>query len=208
MMHYIENLQPNDHAALFYRNRTEQFEAAIPYIQVGLARNERCLYIASDNPVRIVIDALEAAGVDVDREMCQGRLTVASQAETYLKYGVFEPDKMIEGLIAEVERSVAQGYKTFRATGELAWALALPSSLMRLHEYEAKLDLRFPNGFMGLCQYNETSFRPEIISQMMRVHPKIVTRGRIIKNPFYVPYAKSLQVAMRRVGVAELMAVA
>lgn len=208
MDHYIEDLQANDHAALFYRNRAEQFAAAIPYIKTGLERNERCLYIASDNPVRTVIEALETAGIDVERETRDGRLTVASQAETYLKHGVFEPQAMIDGLTAEVERTLTLGFKTFRATGELAWAVSLPSALMRLHEYEAKLDSIFPEAFIGLCQYNETSFRPDIISQMLRVHPKIVTRGRLVKNPFYVPRGKSLESRFPHVDVTDLLAVA
>jgi DcmR-like sensory protein len=208
MRHFIEDLRPNDHAALVYRNRAEQFAAAIPYIQVGLKRNERCLYIASENPVRLVLDAMEAEGIDVDRETRNGRLTVASPAETYLKHGIFEPDAMIEGLTAEVKRALSDGFKTFRATGELFWALALPSALMILHEYESMLDTRFPNAFIGLCQYNETCFHPDIISQMLRVHPKVVTRGRVYNNPYYVPHGKSLNQRLSQVDMSALIAAA
>ncbi len=204
MREAIELLGPNDHTALFYRNRSEQFAAAIPYIQCGLQRNERCLYIASDNPVRTVIEALEADGVDVDREIARGRLSVVTPAESYLKHGVFEPEEMISGLISEVKRSLADGYRGFRATGELAWAIHLPSALLRLHEYEALLDLHFPDRFVGLCQYNETNFNSEIISQMLRVHPKVVARGRLMQNPFYVPCAESLKRSMSIVSITDL----
>ena len=205
MSHFVEELQPTDHAALFYRNRAEQFEVCIPYIRIGLERNERCLYIASDNPVRTVIEAMEAEGIDVDREIKQGRLIVATPAETYLRCGVFEPDAMINGLIGEVKRAQADGYRTFRATGELYWALHLPSALKRLHEYEALLDVRFPHEFIGLCQYNETSFHPEILSQMLRVHPKVIARGQLFENPYYIPKDRSLNEAFEIVGIDEII---
>lgn len=208
MRQLIEQLGPNDHTALFYRSRSEQFAAAIPYIQIGLERNERCLYIAADNPIRSVIDALEADGVDVDREIATGRLTVATPTETYLKHGIFEPDLMIEGLTSEVKRAMADGYKAFRATGELMWAVNLPSALLRLHEYEALLDLRFPDRFIGLCQYNETSFNPEIISQMLRVHPKVIARNRLIQNPYYISNAQSLTKSFAPVNIEDLDLVA
>jgi chemotaxis family two-component system sensor kinase Cph1 len=204
MRHFIEQIQSNDHVALIYRNRVEQFAAAIPYIRVGLERNERCLYIASDNPVRTVIEAMEADGIDVDREVHKGRLTIATPAETYTKHGVFEPEAMIEGLTAEVKRALADGFKTFRATGELFWALSLPSALLRLHEYEALLDLRYPNAFIGLCQYNEAAFRPEIISQMLRVHPKVIARGKLFRNPHYVSHGRSMTQSLIQVGIDDL----
>jgi hypothetical protein len=55
----VEQLRTGDHAALFYRSRAEQFSVALPYIQIGLACNERCLYIAGDNSIRIVSEAMK-----------------------------------------------------------------------------------------------------------------------------------------------------
>jgi two-component system, chemotaxis family, sensor kinase Cph1 len=182
----MEQLQPGDHAALFYRNRTEQFAAALAYIQVGLARNERCLYIAGDNSKSIVVEAMEEAGIDVAQAIVEGRLTVATPEQTYLRHGVFEPEKMVEGLRQEVSFSLDQGFSAFRGTGELGWAAALPSALLRLYEYEQLFDKNLASSFVALCQYHERLFLPEVISQMLRIHPKVVARGQLLTNPFYV----------------------
>ncbi len=186
MREIIEQLRPGDHTALFYRNRTEQFAAAIPYIQIGLARNERCLYIAGDNSVPMVVAAMEAAGIDVAGAQREGRLTVATPDQTYLKHGVFEPEKMVEGLMQEIELTLSQGYSVFRGTGELGWASSLPSALLRLYEYEERLDSKLSSCFIALCQYNETLFSAQLLGQMLRVHPKVLTRGQLIENPFYL----------------------
>jgi hypothetical protein len=183
----LEQLQAGDHAALFYRSRAEQFSVAVPYIQIGLARNERCLYIAGDNSIRMVIDAMEAGGIDVLRAQTEGRLTIATPEQTYLKHGLFEPEKMVEGLKQEIELSLRQGFSAFRGTGELGWASSLPSALLRLYEYETIFDAELHPSFVALCQYSEGLFREDILARMLCVHPKVITRGRLYRNPHYLP---------------------
>ena len=186
MREVMEQLRPGDHAVLFYRNRAEQFAAAIPYIQIGLERNERCLYIAGDNSIPVVIAAMEKAGIDVLSAERTGCLIVATPEQTYLKHGLFEPAKMVEGLSEEIQRALKDGFGAFRGTGELGWAAALPSALMRLYEYEQLFDAALAPSFVALCQYNETLFPARTIAQMVRIHPKIVARGRILENPHYI----------------------
>ena len=62
----------------------------------------------------------------------------------------------------------------------------MPSALLRLYEYEMEFDSNLSPSFVALCQYDETLFSPELISQMLRIHPKVVTRGKLLENPFYV----------------------
>jgi chemotaxis family two-component system sensor kinase Cph1 len=200
----MQELRPGDHAALFYRNRIEQFATVIPYIQIGLERNERCLYIAGDNSVGLVINAMEAAGIDYDREQRNGRLIVATPDQTYLRHGIFEPQRMVDGLKEEVELSLRKGFSAFRGTGELSWATTLPSVLVRLYEYEQCLDANLAPAFVALCQYNETLFDSGIIAQMMRIHPKIVARGKLRENSFYLGPRQSLE-KYPAVRVDELM---
>ena len=200
-----EQLQPGDHAALFYRTRNEQLAAAIPYIRAGLERNERCLYIAGDTSPGYVIDAMEAGGIDVMRAQREGKLTVATPQQTYLRYGIFEPQKMIEELKREVEAAIDDGFSAYRGTGELGWAASLPSALLRLYEYEALFDANLAPAFVALCQYDETLFSPELISQMVRLHPKVVARGRLVENPFYVGPREDLT-KLPIVSVAEVAA--
>lgn len=185
MFRLIEKLRAGDHVALFYRSRAEQFSAVVPYIAIGLERKERCLYIADDNSVAMVLQQLEKAGVDVRGAERSGALRVTTKRETYLRDGIFEPEKMIAALRAEVTTSLRQGYRAFRATGEMTWALTLPSTLSRLTEYEAELHAQFPAEFIGLCQYNETSFPEQIITDMIEIHPKVIARGQLLENRFY-----------------------
>ena len=182
----MTQLNPGDHAALFFRTRNEQLQAVIPYIKTGLSRNERCLYIAKDTSPGFVLDALQAAGVDTAAAVRAGQLTVASPDSTYLQYGVFDPEKTVDGLKREVQTALDDGYSGFRGTGELGWAAAMPSALLRLYDYELLLHQTFSPHFTALCQYDETLFGPQLVAKMLRIHLKVVARGRLFDNPFYL----------------------
>ena len=186
MREILSQIRPGDHAALFYRNRAEQFEVVVPFIQLGLERNERCLYIADENSLPMVINAFEKGGINVTRAQKEGRLTVAIPEQTYLRYGIFEPERMIEDLKHEVAKALADGFTAFRGAGELGWAASLPAALVRLYEYETIFDANFSPSFVALCQYSETLFTRSTIAQMLRIHPKVVARQQLCTNSYYI----------------------
>jgi two-component system, chemotaxis family, sensor kinase Cph1 len=192
MIGSIESLRPGSHGILLYRDRVEQFASMVSYIRIGLARNERCLYVAGDNPVRMVIEALEQGGIDVVDAERRGQLTIASHRETYLKCGLFEPRQMAEDLQEEIRKSLRDGFTAFRGTGEMGWAAAVPPALLRLYEYEALIDRAMSGHFIALCQYNEKLFSPALISRMLRIHSTVVARGSVVSNPHYVGPEKFL----------------
>ena len=177
---------------LLYRNREEQFAAIVPYIEEGLARNERCLYIAGDNPIRLVIEALEHGGIDVLGTEKSGQLTIASYRETYLNGGVFEPAQVADGLTEEIAKSLRNGFCGMRGSGEMGWAASRSDALLHLYEYEALIEERMNQYFTALCQYNENVFDGELISRMFRIHPTVFARGSVFDNRFYVGPQKFL----------------
>lgn len=187
MYQIMENLRAGDHAALFYRSRAEQFAVIVPFIAIGLKRGERCLYVAEDNSLAMVINELEKGGVDVVRAQKAGALTIATKHETYLRHGIFEPARMTADLAHEVNESLRLGYSAFRAAGEMTWALPLPSALAQLSDYEIRLHAEFPGKFVGLCQYDERGFSERTIADMIRIHPVVIARGKLLQNRFHQP---------------------
>lgn len=186
----IEQLKLGDHVAFFFKTNEERLSHAIPYIIHGLHRNERCLYIADENTVFDVLIRFRNAGVDVSAAQRRGALNVLTKRETYLRHGIFEPEKMIADIHTEVKYSLEHAFSGFRASGEMSWALDLPSALARLIEYEVKLQKLWPAEFGGLCQYNETLFSPELVEKMISLHSVIVRGGKIIRRD--APEAESI----------------
>jgi hypothetical protein len=149
-----------DHVCLIYDDPEDQLAAATAFVAVGLARQERCLYIADDRTTAEVIDAMIAAGIDVGRRLEAGSVEFLTKRESYLRRGHFDPSDMLVFLQEAAERALKAGYTGLRATGEMTWALGAERGCERLIEYEVQLDdcLRDSRA-VALCQYNERRCR-------------------------------------------------
>jgi hypothetical protein len=179
----IDEIELGDHAALFYRTEEEQLSIVIPFIAIGLERNEQCLFIAEDHTPSEIYRKLEEFGVDVPKARENGSLNVVTKHETYLRHGAFQPDKMIVDLCNAVQGAVDAGFTGLRAAGELSWALDLPSALAQMVKYEEALEEHFHSKFAALCQYDESRYPVSIIVQMKRLHPIVVCGGELVRNP-------------------------
>ncbi|MBI2925516.1 MAG: MEDS domain-containing protein [Verrucomicrobia bacterium] len=188
LVEVLGRLGAHDHLCLIYETQAEQFAAVIPFMRLGLARGEQCLYIADDNTASAVLDAMRAGGINVDAAVASGALTVATKRETYLKHGYFDPDAMIRLLTEATRAAKAAGFSALRATGEMTWMLGGDPGAERLMEYEAKLNYFFPHhDALAICQYNRSRFSNELILDVIRTHPMVIYGGTVGRNFYYVP---------------------
>jgi hypothetical protein len=169
-----------DHIGFFHRSRADQFSVIAPFVAEGLAANQRCLYVAQDNSVPMVLQRLNEAGVPATEAVRSGSLKLLTSRETFLRHGIFQMDRMVEYLREEVEAALHDGFAGLRASGEMTWALDTPAALEQRAEYECKLHAQFPQN--GLCQYDECRFAPSTLSDMLHLHPWVLTRGQLVKN--------------------------
>lgn len=188
----LEQASPHDHLCLIYETPEEQLAAAVSFIRIGLDRGERCIYILDESTPDAVLGAMRREGIDVDAAIQSGALILSSKEESYLKKGYFDPDEMIAFLEEAIREAEKAGFSALRATGEMTWALGGEAGTERLIEYEAKLNRFFPkNNLVGICQYNRKRFRPELLIDVIRTHPKVISGGLVCQNLHYVPPAES-----------------
>ena len=178
-----EELGLGDHAAFFFRTNPERLAFVIPYMIRGLRNNERCVYIADENTVPHILAEFKWAGIDIGQATSSGALSVVTKHDTYLRYGIFEPDKMIADLDRDVRFALQNGFYGLRVTGEMSWALDLPSALSRLCEYEQELRRHWPRQLGGLCQYNETLFPANLVEKMAGCHSVVSRDGIVVRHP-------------------------
>lgn len=177
-----EQLGLGDHAAFFFTTNEERLAFVIPYIIRGLRNFERCIYITDENTVPDILAKFAEAGVDVGSATANGALSVVTKHDSYLRHGAFEPERMIEDLDREVRLSLQSGFSGLRVTGEMSWALDLPSALVRLCEYEENLRRHWPSQLAGLCQYNEMLFPGDLVKKMTSCHGVFVRGGKIFRH--------------------------
>jgi signal transduction histidine kinase len=197
----------HDHICLIYESQGEQLAMPVPSIRMGLERGEKCIFIAPEKTLRDVNEALHAIGIDVDEAMNSGRLAVASQEDTYLRNGHFEPDRMIRFLVDSLEPAIASGFSGLRVVGEMTWALGGDLGTGQLIEYEAKLNHFVHDHPVAVtCQYDRNRFSPEVILNVIRTHPIVIYGNFVCSNPYYVPPEEFLAPNHAEMEVKRLLA--
>src|SRR6202140_578748 len=197
----------HDHICLIYESQEEQLAMPVPSIRMGLDRGEKCIFIAPEKTVGDVSEALHAIGIDVDEAVNSGRLAVASQEDTYLRNGHFEPDKMIRFLADALEPAIASGFSGLRVVGEMTWALGGDPGTGPLIEYEAKLNYFVRDNPVAVtCQYDRNRFSPEVILNVIRTHPIVIYGNFVCSNPYYVPPEEFLAPNHAEMEVKRLLA--
>jgi signal transduction histidine kinase len=184
----LEQLGPHDHQSLIYESPEDRFAVAVPFIQIGLNRGEKCIWIADDGMEVVVRDAMHAHGIDVERAVATNSLVLARKEDAFLKHGAFDPDRMPRFWADATAEAARQGFSALRATGETEWLLSGPPGHERWHEYESQLThvLASLNSF-ALCQYNRQQLPPEFILNVIRTHPTVIYRGVVCRNMYHVP---------------------
>jgi two-component system, chemotaxis family, sensor kinase Cph1 len=177
-----QQLGLGDHVAFFFKSNAERLAFVIPYIVSGLENHERCVYIAHQNATSDILAHLRNAGVDTDAAAATGALSVVTKDHGYLRHGIFEPEKMIADLDRDVRSALGDGFSGLRVTGEMSWAMDLPSALTRVCEYEEQLRRRWPVQLGGLCQYDESLFPADVVERMAACHWVVVRDGNIIRH--------------------------
>jgi MEDS: MEthanogen/methylotroph, DcmR Sensory domain len=179
--------QQGDHVCTLFRSREEQLSAAIEYIQQGLNRNERCLYVCSEQTPDEFRAALATAGIDVAREEAKGALILLTKESGHLEGGSFSPSHMISMLRNAVENALKDGFQGLCAAGDMTWLLDDAPGSEQLAEYEALLNHFYRNNrALGLCQYNRRRLPAAALDHGLATHPTIRIAGPILlTNPFY-----------------------
>ena len=188
LLYALERLAVHDHLCLIYETQEEQLATAIPFIKLGLERGEYCLYITNENSTQDIIDSLNLIGLDAERFLKSGSLSITTPQETYLKQGSFDPDWMIEFLRQKIVKAKADGFSALRLTAEMTWALQNIPGSNRLMEYEAKLNALLPRyDCLAICQYHRTRFNSVTLTDALYTHPFIIKGGVLAHNHYYVP---------------------
>jgi hypothetical protein len=179
--------QQGDHVCTLFSSPEEQLSAAIEYIQQGLARQERCLYVCGEQTPAQFRAELAKAGIDVAKEEARGALILLTKESGHLKGGSFSPSRMISMLKTAVEDALEDGFQGLCAAGDMTWLLDEAPGSEQIAEYEALLNHFYRNNrALGLCQYNRRCLPAAILDHGIATHPTVRIAGPILlTNPFY-----------------------
>jgi hypothetical protein len=180
----IGQLHAGDHCCAIYHTEKEYDALSCEFVQQGVERGEKILYLAVLHSVEYLQKKLEAYGIDVEGLLAKGQLSIVTAQDTYLREATFDPDKMIEDVLKPaVAQALAEGYPALRATGEMTWVLTGHPGSERLIEYESKLnDFYGSHRAFGLCQYKRAQFDSEVLIDVLHTHSRALVGTRICDN--------------------------
>jgi PAS domain S-box-containing protein len=184
----LKQLRPGDHLCHLYASEDEHRAVLTPFLQHGLERGERVLYVADFHTPSEILKYLRDAGLDVGAYQARDQLRLLTPAEAYVRDGTFDPLRMIALLEQETDQARRDGYTALRVTGEMTWALrGLPGS-DRLIEYEIALDRFFAtHAALAICQYDRRRFSPDMLLRVIEVHPIVIVGAEVCDNFYFVP---------------------
>ena len=179
--------QQGDHICTIYASPEEQLQAAVEYIQAGLGRGERCLYVCGEHTPEQLRTALQTAGINVKEEEDRGALSLVTKGEAHLKDGHFNARNMISFLHQSVKEALDSGFTGLSAAGDMSWVSDGAPGTEQIVEYESCLNEFYANHrALGLCQYNRKSVPPQFLDHCIATHRFVRIEGAIaLENPFY-----------------------
>lgn len=181
------------HICYIYKDDEERREVIAKFVESGLLGGELVGYFVDAISPEDMRDHLASLGISLAPDAKQEQLAISDAVKTYCCDGCFEPATMLEKMGEFYLRSQTEGYSGARATGEMAWALrGIPGS-EKLIEYESRLNLLVEQHPITLiCQYDANRFDGATIYDVLNVHPMMIVRGQVVRNPYYLPPAEFL----------------
>ena len=168
----VKEIGLHEHDMLVYSGRDEKHQILFAYLEAGLERGERALYITGEETPQRIRDAMDEFGLDVEHLEATFSLVIRSHEGFYLFDG--EPDVPLTlKLLGEVAADAnAMGFRGTIGAGEMACWFD-DTFIDELVEYEKALEPRIRVPLTALCAYNAEALEnlsPNTLQDLFLAH--------------------------------------
>ncbi|HEY3381206.1 MAG TPA: MEDS domain-containing protein [Vicinamibacterales bacterium] len=179
------------HLCHIFNDDEERGRTIARYFQQGLKEGERALCLMdSISPVEVRAHLAEL-GIDVSA--LDRQFSIADSQQMYCPTGTFFPDQLLDNFGAFCRQAHDEGFSGTRISGDMGWALRTGTRVEELLVYEAKVKTYLETcPATAVCEYDARKFDGSVILDVLSVHPAMIVRGQIVKNPYYVEPADYL----------------
>jgi hypothetical protein len=134
----LQRVGSHDPLCSIYGTDAERVALAVPFLGIGLARGEKCVYVHDHGGGNAVASALAAQGANVERLVAQGALAFTTCDGAQLGWR-FAPEQTLSFWQREAAAAKRQGYRGVRCAADVACGAGELPGLGRWLEYEARL---------------------------------------------------------------------
>lgn len=155
----------------------------MPYLRTGIASGDKCICIVDSSGTAAAVQELHSS----DAHDHHRQLDVHIPETSYLASGGFCREDMLTFWVDHLDAAADDGFPFSRLVGEMTWALRDAPGVEDLVMYEAELNRVAPKyPTVVLCLYDLDRFTGEVIVSIVKTHPKVLIRGMVVENPYYV----------------------
>jgi anti-anti-sigma regulatory factor len=186
-----------DHAAFLYRNDSEQSARLARFVEDGLARNERVLFVSDREHVERVPSML---GDDARAALASGQLRLEDSATTYLAQGHFDGSRMRQHYSDAADRALAAHFAGVPVAADMSWAVDSDTNFNELLAYERSLDdVIAGRPITVLCEYDRRLFDENAVRALIRAHDARDPRPHIeaTRDPAGLLLSAEIDIAFR-----------
>lgn len=184
-----EPFPANTHMCYIFNDEAERREVIARYANSGIAGKELVGYFADLDNADLVDTYLASMGIHPPDDTHPGHVIFCPAHAVYCPEGHFAARDMIDRL-KDLHRTCQEHHwVNLRVTGEMSWALSPDiTGTEELVEYESRLNLLMEtHPLTAICQYDANQFDGATLFEILQVHPMMVVRGQIARNPYYIP---------------------
>ncbi|HYF01717.1 MAG TPA: MEDS domain-containing protein [Planctomycetota bacterium] len=183
----LPEISHGDHCCLFFSTPEDQIRVTVPFLALGLERDERSVFVGTTDEIERLRSALGDDGIDAEREIEKGRLALVSERD-YLEDDRWSTEKMLAFLQRAYEAAIGEGYTALRAAGDVAWQVGPHRDFREVVYYEALLDVFFVGKRMvGMCQYPRARCPADVLSGILASHKIAAIDQDVCQNFHYLP---------------------
>jgi PAS domain S-box-containing protein len=184
----LEALGGAGHLCSLYETRQECSDILLTFLEVGIARGEKCLCVVSGGSEKALRKALRAANPRIYRAVVAQAVDLTTIEREYFTYEGLLTQRTLDFWRKASEQAVAEGFMGLRGIVQVDRALGGPAVLARWIEYENRLtQVLLDSGGTMLCLYNRSAQPAEFVRDAFRAHAIVAHQDGIGKNTFYVP---------------------
>jgi MEDS: MEthanogen/methylotroph, DcmR Sensory domain len=181
-------LSTSGHACAFFNSDDEACRVLLPFIQGGFECGDKAVHVVNPDERDDHLERLAAVGIDAMAAQQSGRLELRTNAETYLRGGNFDSDRMLEVFEQVASDSAKSGFPLSRIVCQMDWAAEGQSHIDKLIQFESRVnDVWDRHDDAVSCVYDLRKFSGDTVIDIMRTHPMVIIGGILQQNPFFVP---------------------
>ena len=163
-----------DRIGHYYQNEAEARALAVGFLATSLqTHTEKCVYFCEDANRESVVHELMARGIDVERAVASGQLTMSSDRPS--------PGEL-QRLLHDALADVPARFRLLRWVGDMSWSFDQMADSETMMEWA--IVMHAPQAVF-LCQYDLRRLSGSVVIDALKMYPLSIVGNTVHQNPYY-----------------------